>query len=180
MNTRRFPAWLPLAGLGTVLGLLVFLSGRWEQGAQQSAARNHLDTVLGQANGEAPPSDNPLSSGPAGFPEFNPPSVFNLGLPQTDSVTIEESPQRYVLRVPLAEAEDSGDVQLKVTPHHIEISGQTGRQGQGGHYRSSFMQAFTTPEEVMPDQVQRRTERREDKTELVITIPKKQVGNPVI
>lgn len=162
MKNRRFILLAVLAGALAVLLYSVF------QGTpQEVAARQHLNDLLGQASANEPqPEQEPFK-----LPESDH-SLFGFPMPTTD-ITVEETSSNYVLRIPLASPEDSSAVKLNVTPHRIEVSGQTGSKTDGQSFSSSFMQAFSTSQEVLPDQVHRLTEQNGGKTELVITIPKK-------
>lgn len=170
MKRRRFNGLLIVASL--LLLALLFVS--WRQSPQQVAARQHLNNLLGQADASEPPAESRPFTAPA-LPDLGMNPFSALPMPKTD-VAVEETSSQYVLRVPLASPEDSGAVKLNVTPHRIEISGQSGGKENGSSFSASFMQAFTTSQEVLPDQVHRLTEKNGDKTELVITIPKKQGG----
>lgn len=171
MRNRRLILIAGLIGLLTAATLLYF---GLHNAPRDLAARRHLNDLLGQANASEPEQE------PEGFPAFPGPPEGNdlfFGLPMpTTEVDVEETPSSYVLRVPLASPEASSAVKLNVTPHRIEVSGQTGSKEGGSSITSSFMQAFSTSEEVVPDQVQRATEQNGDQTELVITIPKKTSG----
>lgn len=188
MKNRRFGQLIGLTGLLIVATLSYF---HFQDTPKEQAARQHLNDLLGQANADetpdafglpiAPPlnlsspeqsPEQPPTPAPSSTPFPGPELLFGLPMPSTD-IAIEETSQHYVLRVPLKKAEDSSSVKVEVTPHRIELSGKTGSEEEGESFSSSFMQTFTTSQEVLPDQVHRRTEQIDGKTELVITIPKK-------
>lgn len=176
MRNRRLILIAGLIGLLTAATLLYF---GFHDAPRELAARRHLNDLLGQANANEPEQEP--GQEPEGFPAFPslPPGNDNLffGLPMpTTEVDVEETASSYVLRVPLASPEDSDSVKLNVNPHRIEVSGQTGSKEGSSSMTSSFMQSFSTSQEVLPDQVQRSTEQNGDRTELVITIPKKTSG----
>jgi hypothetical protein len=151
--------------------VVILIYASFQEKPQEAVARQHLNDLLGQAS-----PNEPLSSPqqPLKLPEVDQ-SFFGFPMPTTD-ITVEETSSSYVLRIPLASAEDSSSVKLNVTPHRIEVSGQTGSKTEGQSFSSSFMQAFSTHQEVIPDQVHRMTEQNGNQTELVITIPKKSGG----
>jgi hypothetical protein len=166
MKSRGLILFILFAGI-----LAILLYATFQEKPQEAAARQHLNNLLGQANADEPLSE---TQQPLRLPEVDQ-SFFGFPVPATD-ITVEETPSSYVLRIPLASAEDSSSVKLNVTPHRIEVSGQTGSKTEGQSFSSSFMQAFSTNHEVMPDQVHRLTEQHGKQTELVITIPKKSGG----
>jgi hypothetical protein len=167
MKSRGLILWSLFAG---ILAILLYVS--FQENPQEAAARQHLNDLLGQAN-----TDEPLSETqePFRLPEVDQ-SFFGFPMPATD-IKVEETARSYVLRIPLASAEDSSSVKLDVTPHRIQVSGQTGSKTEGQSFSSSFMQAFSTNQEVIPDQVHRSMEQNGKQTELVITIPKKGGGS---
>jgi hypothetical protein len=171
MRNRRFILIAGLTGLLIAAALFYF---RFQDTPKELAARQHLNDLLGQANANEPENNTgPAETEPSPAPMAPEPDLFfGMPMPTTD-IAIEETSDHYVLRIPLKKAEDSSDVKVDVTPHRIEVSGQTSSETAGQSASSSFMQAFTTNQEVLPNQVHRRTEQAEGKTELIITIPKK-------
>lgn len=170
------------AGLYTLMGaaLLLAVTLLW-QGSSPNEARQHLDNLLGQANANGPEAEPapetptaPALPDPLKLPEMEN-SIFGMPVPTTD-IMVEETSSAYVLRVPLAKPEDSTAIKVEVSPHRIEVSGQTGSQSEGQTVSSSFMQTFSTSQEVVPGQVHRQTEQNGKQIELVITIPKKVGG----
>jgi len=188
---------LLIMGFG-LLALTVALFLLVQHHESESAARQKLDTLLGQADETLPdqtdpfvpyPKTHPNSQAPAN-PQIGsspaPQSQGFLGLPipnpmesMPDSgVNVQESPTEYVLRIPLVNPADAKNVKVDVSPHRIEVSGKVGRQEQGVSFTSSFMQSFSTSQVVLPDKMTQKTVKVGDKTELVITIPKKPGGQP--
>ncbi|WP_373532991.1 hypothetical protein [Vampirovibrio sp.] len=163
MKSRGLILFSILAGM-----LAILLYASFQEKPQEAAARQHLNNLLGQASANEMLPEPQESLKLPGVDQ----SFFGFPMPTTD-ITVEETSSKYVLRIPLAAAEDSSSVKLNVTPHRIEVSGQTGTKTDGQSFSSSFMQAFSTHQEVLPDQVHRMTEQNGDQTELVITIPKK-------
>lgn len=192
MKRRRL---IPIALTVIVLmaALLTFTNLNTHQVEHQ--ARQKLDSLLGQQT--QPPL--PLEEEPERFP----PQGFQPVMPNRDnqemessneldlsngqlpglpflipktSVDVQESPDQYTLRVPLAAAEDAHEIRLQVEPHHVEISGKTGTRHEGAMMTTSFMQSFSTSEELLPDKVRKKTEQHDDLTEMVIIIPKKRSG----
>jgi hypothetical protein len=188
--------------LAGTLALSIALMMGLQHKSHELAARDKLDSLLGQAD-ETLPADNipftPYPSAPAAPAPSTPPSGSGtpngssqppgagLGLPilnpfaggiPDSGVDVQESPTAYVLRIPLLNAEDAHNVKANVTPHHIEISGNIGRREQNATYTSSFVQSFSTSQTVLPEKMTQKTVKSGDKTELVITIPKKQSGQP--
>ncbi|WP_303672583.1 Hsp20/alpha crystallin family protein [Vampirovibrio chlorellavorus] len=176
MRNRRTAGLYVFTGAALLLAVILL----W-QGASSNDARQHLDNLLGQASangpeGEAAPATPaPSLPDPLKFPDLEN-SIFGMPVPTTD-IMVEETSSAYVLRVPLAKPEDSSAIKVEVTPHRIEVSGQTGSQSEGQTISSSFMQTFSTAQEVVPGQVYRQTEQNGKQTELVITIPKKVGGD---
>jgi hypothetical protein len=157
--------------IGLLASVFVVMSILWllnRPSSTEATARHKLDNLLGQSS--TPPVLIPQPPEPRRLPDFS--KVFGLGMPET-GVKIEETESNYTLRVPLADPNDATQVQLDVTPHRIAISGQTGRRDNGLSVTSSFMQSFSTSQEVLPDQISRKMEKHDEQTELVITIPKK-------
>ncbi|MCE3233842.1 MAG: hypothetical protein K0Q50_22 [Vampirovibrio sp.] len=173
-----------LSALAGVL-LLAFLFGANPfQSPGESAARQKLDHLLGQADESLPNLDSeqqaeqqsqpPEQEPSAGLPGLQGGSFFGMPMPLSGAgVDVQELSDKYVLRVPLADPQDASSVKLNVSPHRIEISGQTGSKRDGASITSSFMQSFSTSQEVVPDRISKRTEQNGDEAELVITIPKK-------
>ncbi|HEY9686465.1 MAG TPA: Hsp20/alpha crystallin family protein [Coleofasciculaceae cyanobacterium] len=188
MSKRRGILLAVLAGLALlavlVIGLVQRNSPEWE-------ARQKLDDLLGQGTSELQPTspfperpDAGIHPMPEQLPKspvqdpFQPPGRlfgFKLPLPKP-AVDVTETPQAYELRVPLADPADESGIQLNVQPHRIEISGQSGSRKTGVNFSTSFMQSFSTRQEVLPDKITRRTEQKGEDTTLVITIPKKSPG----
>lgn len=162
-----------LLGLLAVLLLSAVLLWR-ASNTEEQLARQRLDTLLGQ---QAEPSPFLPEATPVPMPQNLPePGWFEplFDIPEAASpVSVEEREDRYVIRVPLVSPDDAESVQVSVTPHRIEVFGQTGKKEGGAAITSTFMQSFSTPAELLPDDVQRKTERQGEKTALVITIPKK-------
>lgn len=175
MRNRRTAGLYALTGAALLLAVILF----W-QGASSNDARQHLDNLLGQANANgpepeaAPATPAPSLPDPLKFPDLEN-SIFGMPVPTTD-IMVEETSSAYVLRVPLAKPEDSSAIKVEVTPHRIEVSGQTGSQTDGQSVSTSFMQSFSTAQELIPGQVHRYTEQNGKQAELVITIPKKVGG----
>ncbi len=186
MRNRRLILVLSLTGF-LVLTALMYL--KFDAVSEETETRQKLNELLGEEQpldrSNDAPELAPLKSESAPATEAEPQAIkpeaglpspsdllFGFPTPQSD-VGVEETSANYVIRVPLASEADSSSVKLNVTPHQIEISGQTGSQENGKSVQSSFMQTFTTSQEVLPDQVHRLTEKHGEQTELVITIPKK-------
>jgi HSP20 family molecular chaperone IbpA len=190
MSKRRGILLVVLAGLA-LLGAFWFAFGR--QDSAEWEARQKLDDMLGQGTGTeglqptVPFPDRPdgsIPQMPEQLPESSPqdpfqPPVrlfgFNIPMPKP-AVDVKETPHAYELRVPLADPKDESGITLNVQPHRIEISGQSGSRKEGVNFSSSFMQSFSTRQEVLPDKITRRTEQKGEDTALVITIPKKSPG----
>jgi HSP20 family molecular chaperone IbpA len=177
MSQRRKILSILIAGLILVPALL-FLGMR--QATHDNVTRQKLDRMLGQTQPEWPEIGEPPSTQPAPdassppFPDMSGGGFFGLPLPMPQAgVDVQETSDSYILRIPLADPKDASSIRLKVTPNRIEVSGQTGSKENGTTVTSSFMQAFTTSQEVLPGQVSRKTEQNGEKTEMVITIPKK-------
>jgi hypothetical protein len=183
MSKRRNILLGLLAGLILIPVLLLVV---FHHATDESAvAREKLDQVLGQGQPSLPHLEDSMPSPPpdatlpppSTLPDNNGGTFFGLPLPLPQTgVKVEETPDSYVLRIPLADPKDASSVKLNVTPNRIEVSGQTGSKADGASITSSFMQSFTTSQEVLPGQVTRRTEQNGEDTEMVITIPKKQSG----
>ncbi len=181
MRNRR------VAGLTVFTGaaLLLAVTLLW-QGSSSNDARQHLDNLLGQANANGPEAEAapeaeatpeaaaPSLPDPLKFPDLEN-SIFGMPVSTTD-IMVEETSSAYVLRVPLAKPEDSSAIKVEVSPHRIDVSGQTGSQSDGQTVSASFMQTFSTAHELVPGQLHRQTEQNDKQTELVITIPKKAGG----
>lgn len=160
-----------------VVGSLFFTRGD----SHEQAARQKLDSVLGTDSNsgnlsELPPAQNP--GGPDSNAPMLPPGwdLSNMFHMPDVGVQVQETPQAYTLRIPLADPKDESSVKLSVNPHHIEVSGQSGTQKDGASMTSSFMQSFTTASELLPDKISKKQEKKGSQTELVITIPKKNPG----
>ncbi len=95
------------------------------------------------------------------------------GLSQVN-IDVAETSQAYEVRVPIEHPEDARDVQVNVTPHRIEISGQVhyGKPDSGFQGTSSFMKSFNPGVEVLPSKVQRQVKQNT----LLVIIPKKTPG----
>ncbi len=165
MSQRRSILLALLAGIL----LLVFFS---RQPEQMQDARRKLDNVLGPSSSEHLPDLSQEAAPPRSLGNF---FGFNIPMPDT-GVDVQETPTAYLLKVPLAQASDADSIRLQVRPHRIEITGQSGRRQGGASVSSSFMQSFTTRQEVLPGKVSRKTESHGDAQTLVITIPKKTPG----
>jgi|GEM_PF-3000118 len=198
MKNRRKVLLSLLAGFILLASLLAF---NLHQSIGQTAAREKLDSLLGQDNPEdSPPIATPETQNPFEPPQAspNPPdtqsgnlengqpelpgitggSFFGMPMPLSGAgVDVQELADKYVLRIPLADPQDASSIKLNVSPHHIEVSGQTGSKENGATVNSSFMQSFTTSQEVNPDRISRHTEKNGENTELVVTIPKKTPGS---
>lgn len=166
--------------------LLVLLLGvNPFQSSGDTAARHKLDRLLGQTEDAWPDLDPAQQSDPqqsqqpeqepsTGLPSLQGGSFFGMPMPLSGAgVDVQELADKYVLRIPLADPQDASSVKLNVDPHRIEVSGQTGSKRDGTTVSSSFLQTFSTSQEVLPDRVSRKTEQNGSDTELVITIPKK-------
>ncbi len=199
MSKRRKAALLFFAGLLTlVLWSLLGLSNHTEE----TAARQKLDNLLGQAdtlpfaeNGPSeripldapnenpnetpnttdPLGSNPLASAPPGFLGLPIPNPLAGNVPDS-GVDVQEYAANYVLRIPLTDPADARNVKVNVTPHHIEVSGKIGRREQSVSFSSSFVQSFSTSQTVLPDKVTQAIQKTGSKTELVITVPKQHPG----
>lgn len=105
--------------------------------------------------------------------------LFNIPLPiSPDGIGLQEDENAYDITVPLAKADDAEQVTVHVTPHHIEVSGETATQSGDAHSpgfsaSTQFMQSFDTIEEVIPARVSRTLEHNSGQVELHITVPKK-------
>ncbi len=198
MRNRRKVLLSLLAGFILLASSLAF---NLRQSVGQMAAREKLDNLLGQDNPEdsppvvAPEDQNPFEAPqaspnqPGNQPEnmengqLEPPTItggsfFGLPMPLSGTgVDVQELADKYVLRIPLTDPQDASSVKLNVSPHRIEVSGQTGSKENGATVNSSFMQSFTTSQEVNPDRISRHTEKHGENTELVVTIPKKTAGS---
>lgn len=176
-----------LLALAAGLILLALVGLGW-QNRQEVSARHKLDEILGPKTGNLFPDNSPALPDPS-MPDMNlpePPALgqldapnsffgFNIPMPKS-GVEVKETPQAYELRIPLADPENESSIKLNVDPHRIEVAGQTGSKSGGAQITSSFMQSFSTSSEVLPDKISRKTEKKGDNTELVITIPKKTPG----
>ena len=190
MNKRRNILLIMSLGLlAFVVALFIFV----QHNETESVARQKLDSLLGQADETIPDQTEPFIPYPRPQTHPNPPGNAQpqqepgfLGLPipslmqgmADSSVNVQESPTQYVLRIPLINPADAKNVKVDVSPNRIEISGKIGRQDQGASYTSSFMQSFSTSQTVLPEKMTQKTEKTGDKTELVITIPKKPGAQP--
>lgn len=175
MSTKRKVLLTVLAGL---MLLVVLFSFNLIPTSGEQAARQKLNNLLGQGSDELPElePDQPQSAPeePGSLPGVNGGSFFGMPMPLSGAgVDVQELADKYVLRIPLADSKDASSVKLNVEPHRIEVSGQTGAKQNGASVSSSFLQSFTTSQEVLPDHISRRTEQDGETTELVITIPKK-------
>jgi hypothetical protein len=179
MSKQRKILLIILAGVIVItLGLIMGL----RQGSHELAARHKIDSLLGQANDDVFPEDTspftPYSAAPATPPSPNSTaSPLLAGIPDS-GVDVQESSTAYVIRIPLLTAEDARNVKVNVTPHHIELSGNIGRQQQNVIYSSSFVQSFSTSQTVLPEKMTQKTYKIGSQAELVITIPKKQGNQP--
>jgi hypothetical protein len=179
MSKRRKILLGLLAGL--VLLSTLLLIAVWHTTGDMTA-RQTLDHVLGQSQPSLPDLDDntplvPLEDTSPVLPDDHGGSFFGLPLPIPQaSVKVQETADSYILRIPLADPKDASSIKLNVTPNRIEVSGQTGTKENGASVTSSFMQSFTTSQEVLPGQITRKTEPHGNNTDVVITIPKKQRG----
>lgn len=177
MNQRR---WISVGILLSVLLALLIVLFPKRGDAQDRSARERLDQLLGQDQPrlqdlmpavpmlpQLPPQLSPerLAEEPffKAFPDFQ--SLIQK-LPH--AVEVIETPQAYQLKVPVASEAEAEKVQVKVLPHQIEVSGESGQGGMTSH----FMQSFTTSQAVDPDRIKRELQGQQ----LVITIPKKTGG----
>lgn len=181
MSQRRKILLFILTGLILIPALVMFGT---RQASSDNAARQKLDNLLGQTEPEWPNATEPQASPfpmetPApDLPDLNSGSFFGLPLPMPQAgVDVQETQDSYILRIPLADPKDASSIRLNVTANRIEVSGQTGSKENGTTVTSSFMQAFTTSQEVLPGQITRKTEQNGENTAMVITIPKKQGGS---
>jgi hypothetical protein len=186
MHNRRTILLLSLIGLLTLGGVLFWVSHAHRE---NRIARERLDQLLAQRPNELTdpmlrpqqpgfPETPDINAGPQPDPLNEAQRLFNgmqIPMPNT-GVMVQETEDRYILRIPIAEAEDADSVVANVGPNHIEVSGQTGTKRNDTSITSSFMQSFNTTQEVMPDKVSRTLERKDNQMELVITIPKKHPG----
>jgi HSP20 family molecular chaperone IbpA len=105
--------------------------------------------------------------------------LFNIPLPiSPDGIGLQEDENGYEITVPLTKPDDAEQVSVHVTPHHIEVSGETATQSDDTHSpgfsaRTQFMQSFDTNEEVIPGHVSRTLKHNNGQVELHITVPKK-------
>jgi HSP20 family molecular chaperone IbpA len=190
---RRAPLRPIILGL-ILLGLLGWMF-RGLQNCQAQQARTRIEQSLGNPSPQSLPQESPLSEfpspspdllqdperSPMGFPSMpaNPFSELDseLGI-DADGVKINEDADAYRIDVPLANKADANEVQVKVSPHHIEVSGQTGsspksQSGPGLSFTTSFMQSLDTSQEVLPQKVKRDLIERNGQSVLHVTIPKK-------
>lgn len=169
-----------LTGLLLIAALMVLVI---RQATGEYSAREKLNHLLGQTQPEWPEQQNSDETPPMPPPEMpalpenngGGGSFFGLPLPMPQAgVYVQETNESYILRIPLADPKDASSIKLNVTANRIEVSGQTGSKEDGASVSSSFMQAFTTSQELLPGQISRRTEQNGENTQIVITIPKKQ------
>lgn len=195
-SRRRFSPKQVGGGLAIGFLILLVLAVLQFSGSRERQARHTLDRMLEGAD-SAPEQSLPDAAGPPGnsphaqrdqedgwsIPGFGGHGGGLFDMPFSalgdTGVEVRETPDRYILRVPVTKPGDADSIRLNVAPHRIEVSGQSGSGKEGAMVRSSFMQSFSTSDEVLPGAVQRRTEKRNDRTELVIIIPKKHAGQGV-
>lgn len=142
------------------------------------AARQKLDNMLGPTKELFPTPLNrsmpePLAEGGTHL-DLGPFGLLQHLMPK--SVDVQENADAYILRIPVASADDADQVLLSVMPDRIEVSGMTGSRKAGATMNSSFMQSFTTSQPVLPNQVTRQIQKDGSQSVLVVTIPKQQHG----
>jgi len=200
MSIRRIILFCTL--IACVLSLLALVWTHHGDEASEMAARQKLDNVLGPNDENLPGPDinpfakdfsphepvsppaakTPSENGPIlpGFPNI--PGLATLPNPLggmlDNGVDVKESAEAYVIKVPINNPDDARNVKVNVETHHIEVSGQTGHQENGASFSSSFMQSFSTSQALLPEKMTQKTEKKGNRTELVITIPKKERSQP--
>jgi|GEM_PF-4917390 len=191
MTPRKRRSPLRPIVLGLVLLGLVGWMFRSLQDCQSQQARSRIEQSLGAPSAqdlsrEIPEPELPHhpdllqdpERSPMGFSEI-PSNPFGAdAFSSNDGVKISEDKGAYHLSVPLANKNDANQVQLKVMPHHIEISGQTGtasdpNAGPGLSVTTSFMQSLETSQEVLPQKVKRELIEQNGQSVLQVTVPKK-------
>lgn len=197
MNIGRKFLLILLAGL---IAIGAYLAFGMRHHATDLAARQKLDNMLGQAddetlsnNGSPFPAYPAPNNGPAPNNNINPqpnqsPSQSQgfMGLPIPNPMTsmgdsgvqVQESPEDYVLQIPLVNPADAQNVKVNVTAHHIEVSGNIGRREQNVTFTSSFLESFSTSQTVLPEKMTKKTEKVGTQSILVITVPKKHTNQP--
>jgi len=184
MNKQRKVLLILVVG---AIALFAFLTIGLRHNTHEMAAREKLDSLLGQADETLPDETGPFTPYPSAPPApstgnstQNPPGFMGLPIPNPmpggmpdSGVSVEESPQAYVIHVPLVNPADAHNVKVNVTPHHIEVSGNIGRREQNVTFSSSFVQSFSTSQTVLPEKMTQKTVKIGTQTELVITVPKK-------
>jgi HSP20 family molecular chaperone IbpA len=196
MNPRKRRAPLRPIVLGLLLLGLVSWMFRSLQHCQSQQARSRIEQSLGAPSAQELPQQlaepelphppdllqDPERS-PMGFSEIPSNPFGSDAFSSNDGVKISEEKDAYRLSVPLADKSDANQIQLKVTPHHIEISGQTGtasnpNAGPGLSVTTSFMQSLETSQEVLPQKVKRELIEQDRQSVLQVTVPKKTKSVP--
>lgn len=182
-----------------VLGVLLLVQtgcSTPEARREDAKAREKLDQILGDDAPENQPdhaqrhreeeSARPHAPAPQAAPSQEDDSEDPLTMPFSKafpswldqmtsmgqpSIQVAETNSAYEIRIPIQQPDDARDVQVNVSPHHIEISGQVryGQQDAAFQGSSSFLKGFNTSSEVLPNKVQRQIK----KNLLLVTIPKK-------
>lgn len=187
-GTRNLKIW------AIVLGLIGFLVLAWYTVGNRAdaKAREALDSILADAPSltwsphhdffpfinQAHPltlhSDQTFQSvldelnQDFGLP-FDFPKINHMQL-QSPSIQIQETPDVYLVKIPVNNPSDAKNVQVQVAPHHIQISGQIANRNNDNFYSSSsFMQSFSTTAELDANRVQKKMEG----DILIVTISKK-------
>jgi hypothetical protein len=203
LKPRKRRAPLRPIVLSLILIGLIGWTFRNIQGCQSQQARARIEQSLGAHSNEATPvapqlgdaeppdllddpERLPMGGMPSGMSEGMPNPFGGSGFPSPmdglspDGVRLEETANAYRLLVPLADKKDASQVQLKVTAHHLEISGQTGSAPAGSApgfaMTTSFMQSLDTSQEVLPQKVRREVTEQDGHLTLLITIPKRNPG----
>jgi len=191
MNPRKRRSPLRPILLGLILIGLVSWMFRGLQNCQSQQARSRIEQSLGAPSTQDIPQELPVPElphppdllqdperSPMGFSEIPSNPFGSDAFSSNDGIQISEDKEAYRLSVPLADKSDANQVQLKVMPHHIEISGQTGTTsdsngGPGLSVTTSFMQSLEISQEVLPQKVKRELIEQNGQSVLKITVPKK-------
>lgn len=173
-----------------VLAISLVLGSGWlwfgVRQAETDAARERVAQALGLPNALNDPTlSRPLQQQPE-LPEsselpFGQPGQAFDGLSSAlgssdNGVSVEETETAYQVHIPLAEASDASKVTVNVAAHHVQVSGQTGVHQRDTTITTTFMQSFSTSQEVLPEKVSRQIVKNGAQLELLVTVPKKQPG----
>jgi HSP20 family molecular chaperone IbpA len=94
-------------------------------------------------------------------------------------VSMTETTDAYQVKIPLSQPEDEKNVQVKVDPHNVRLSGQFTLRSPDHKSvigSTSFMKSFSPAMEVNPNGVRRLLE----KNDLLVIIPKRYPGKTPI